>query len=360
MTAAKLKTELVDLKVLSGQGDSGRSDELMRHVATLFSLTSEHCTPEQIHTYDTVMERLADLVGVETRSFAAKKICALANAPYNIIRRFAFDTIRVAAPVLRQSPVLTDADLIEVSDAKGVEHMIEISMREELSGTVTDVLIRSEQESVLITIAANDNAEISSIGMSALKSAAQSNRDLANELANRNGPDKHKTQPAQQSQGSSNRHLSLESLWNQVEPKLGPDCYDLSAHGYLARYNFAPSLVKIDNLAKQGRLEKAILRQFASYDQFADVVAGLAKMTGFAHEIIAQIISGHKWDQSLSLFKILGFSDRMVGDLMNCGPWKLILSQNQCLAILGQYRQMSVEDARRRVLLWAENGLVLD
>ncbi len=360
MTAAQLKTELVDLKVLSGQGDRGRSDELMRHVATLFSLTSEHCTPEQIRTYDTVMERLADLVGVETRSFAAKKLCSLANAPYNIIRRFAFDTIRVAAPVLRKSPVLTDTDLIEVSDARGVEHMVEISMREELSGTVTDVLIRSENESVLIKIAANDNAEISSIGMSVLKSAAQRNRELARELANRNDSSKGQTAQHVRKTDAAPRHLNLETLWQQLEPKLGPECYDLSGHGYLARYNFAPSLVKIDNLARQGRLEKAILRQFASYDQFADVVAGLARMTGFPHEIIAQIVSGQKWDQSLSLFKILGFSDRMVQDLMSCGPWKLTLSQNQSNAILAQYRQMSVEDARSKVLLWTENGLVLD
>lgn len=358
-TAASLKTELIDLKVLNGQGDRTRSDELMRHVATLFSLTSEHCTDDQLETYDTVMQRLADLVGVETRSFAARKICALANAPHNLIRRFAFDAIRVAAPVLRSSPVLTDADLIEVSDEKGVDHMIAISMRESISGMVTDVLIQSEHETVLIKIAANDNAEISSIGMSVLNHVAQSSDALARELANRNNPVKDGEHP-QTSRSEQNRQFSLDNLWLQVEPLLGPEWYDLSDHGYLARYSFEPSLEKIDRLERQGRLDKALLRQFANYDQFADVVAGVARLIGFPHQVTARMMSGQQWAQSLSLFKILGFSDRMVQDLLCCGPWKLTLSRNQCSAIVRQYRHLTVEEARQTVLLWSRNGLVLD
>ena len=356
--AANLKTELIDLKILNGHGDRSRSDELMRHVATLFSLTSEHCTAEQIETYDTVLHRLADLVGVETRSFAARKLSSLANAPYNIIRRFAFDTIRVAAPVLQASPVLSDRDLIEVSDEKGEDHMVAISMRESLSGTVTDVLIRSEHETVLIKIAANDNAQISSIGMSVLKHVAESNDALARQLANRNMPKvANDAAPAHQ---DSSRNLNMGNLWEQIEPKLGPDWFDLSSHGYLARYCFTSSLEKADRLDRQGRLDKALLRQFAGYDQFADVVACIAKMSNFPHEVIAHIMSGQQWQQSLSLFKLLGFSDRIVQDLLNCGPWKLMLSANQTSAIVRQYTQMTVEDARQTVLLWPRNGLVLD
>ncbi|SNY91571.1 hypothetical protein SAMN04515647_1799 [Cohaesibacter sp. ES.047] len=360
MQAANPKTELVDWKVLSGQGDRGRSDELMRHVATLFSLTADHCTQEQIDTYDTVMQRLADLVGVETRSFAAKKICRLSNAPHEIIRRFAFDLISVADPVLRNSPVLTDIDLVEVSDEKGEEHMVSISMRKSLSVLVTDVLIRSKKGSVLIKLAANSDAEFSELGMSALKSAAANDQMLAHELVQRgqSGGDGRNHEAPKQivPQGS----VSLPELWQKIEPNVSQSMYDLSRHSYLGRYKFENSLWKAERFNKQGLLDKGILRQFACNDQFADLVCGIALVSGFPHEIVARMMSSVQWNQILSLFKLLGFSDRLVKDILECGPWLLCLSKNQCSAVIRQYVSLTVEEARSQALLWSRDGLLLD
>ena len=359
MQAAKLKTELVDWKVLNGQGDRGKSDELMRHVATLFSLTASHCTEEQVRTYDTVMQRLADLVGAETRSFAAQKICHLDNAPYEIIRRFAFDTILVADPVLRHSPVLTDEDLVAVGDAKGAEHMVSICMRKDLSHLVTDVLIQSEQGSVLIKLATNCEAEISPVGMSLLKAAAANDPTLSRELAHRNCTEDKVEEHATQGMDWSG-NLSLSQLWQEMESAIAEPLYDLSRHSYLARYRFDPSLEKAEKFHSKGLLDNGILRQFANNDQFADVVCGIALMSGFPHQIVARMMSCLNWDQVLCLFKLLDFSDRLVQDLLECGPWMLCLSRNQCVAVVKLYRQMTREEARSRALLWPQNGLLLD
>ena len=359
MYAANIKTELVDWKTLNGQSARGKSDELMRHVATLFSLTADHCTDEQIHTYDIVLQRLADLVGVETRSFAAQKIGHLENAPYSIIRRFAFDTIRVASPVLQKSPLLSDQDLIEISQEKGEQHMVAISTRDALSILVTDALIHSNIASVLLKLAANDNADLSEEGLLILREAAHTNHMLRESLEKRLSPDDD-VQGADQASAGDERNLNVSELWQMVEHKIAKRHFDLSDHPYLARYNFNPSLQKVSNLHRQGLLDKAILRQYANNDQFADVVCGLAQICGIPHQIMARLMSSSHWAQIFSLFKILGFSDRLVQDLLNCGPWKLCLSRNQCTAIVKQYREMGVEEARHKVLSWPQDGLILD
>ena len=359
MQAANPKTELVDWKVLNGQGDKGKSDELMRHVATLFSLTANQCTEEQIATYDLVMQRLADLVCTETRSFAAHKLARLDKAPYEIIRRFAFDVISVADPVLRLSPVLSDDDLIKVSGEKGEAHMVSICMRRELSHMVTDVLIRSSHGSVMIKLAANNEANISSSGMDTLINAAANDQMLTRELAQRQNM--HGQSEAQTAtSGERTGAFNLQGLWEKISPTISEPLYDLSQHSYLARYRFDPSLQKADRFDRQGMLDRSTLRQFANNDQFADLVCGIARMSGFPHQIVARIMASLHWDQALSFFKLLGFSDRLVKDLLECGPWMLCLSPNQCSAVVKQYRHMTVEEAKSRALLWPENGLLLD
>jgi hypothetical protein len=359
MQAANVKTELVDWKVLNGQSDNGKSDELMRHVASLFSLTASHCDEEQLATYDTVLQRLADLVGEETRSFAAQKICHLENAPHNIIRRFAFDAIKVADPVLRHSPVLTDKDLIEVSEVRSDDHLVSISMRKTLSSVVTDVLIRTGHGTVMIKLAANAGADLSEESMQALDEAAANDRFLANELASRIA-EKDQSRKSISFSAFPSRQVDLNRLWDEIEPKVEERFYNLSRHSYLARYRFDPSLTKIEKLFEQGFLGNGVLRQFACNDQFADLVCGIAKLSGFPHQIVARMMSSLEWDQILSLFRLLSFSDELVHDILECGPWMLCLSSGQCNAVQRRYRQISLEEAKINVNRWPTTGLRLD
>ncbi|WP_316860236.1 DUF2336 domain-containing protein [uncultured Cohaesibacter sp.] len=354
-----MKTELVDWKVLNGQGAHGKSDELMRHVASLFSLTATHCDDEQLETYDTVLMRLSDLVGEETRTFAAQKICQLENAPYNIIKRFAFDSIKVADPVLRHSPVLTDDDLIEVSEVKGTEHMISICMRKGLNSLVTDVLIRSGHGTVMIKLAANSDAQLSERGMSILKSAAANDHALAHEMDNRSSFNR-PAGNAEKKNLTDDVGMDLSRLWKRIEPQIEERYYDLSGHSYLEHYRFDPSLLKIEKLFEQGFLGNGVLRQFACNDQFADLVCGISKLSGFPHQIVARMMACLHWEQVLVLFRLRSFTDEFVRDILECGPWMLCLSSAQSQAILKRYQQITKEEAMAIAGSWPETGLLLE
>lgn len=356
---AALKTELVDMKLLDGEGGRGKSDELVRHVSSLFALTSEHCTDEQIYTYDVVLQRLADIVDVEGRAFASNKLCTLQNAPYSLMRRFAFDVIKVAGPVLRKSPVLSDQDLLDVSDERGADHMLAISCRKDLSAKVTDLLIHYAHGPVLMQLAANGRAQISQKGMTFLRQMAANDAQMAESLKQRQAQHdqlrlvKNPTSPLA-------KELNLSEIMRDLEARIPAEKLDLSRDPYLARYKFEASAVRAKELEKKSRLNETSLLRYAGHDQFADVICGIAQMSGISYKIIARMMSSLHWEQVLCLFKVMRFSDRLVSELLCCGPWKLRLSRNQCIAILKQYRQMSVEEAHAKVLLWSQNGIILD
>ncbi|MCT4656406.1 MAG: DUF2336 domain-containing protein [Cohaesibacter sp.] len=356
---AALKTELVDVKVLDGEGATGKSDELMRHVSSLLSLTSDHCTDDQIYTYDVVLQRLSDIVDVKSRAFASEKLCSLPRAPYALIRRFAFDVIRVAGPVLRKSPVLSEQDLIDVSDARGVDHMVAISFRRDLSCAITDLLIGYGHGPVLLQLAANGKAQISKEGMDALKALAANDTDLADRLEKRQEQIA-QLQLVKNADSPLAKELDLSAIGRDLEANIPADKLDPSTDPYLARYSFEPSMKKIASLQKLGRLNEVSLLCFAGHDQFADVTCGIAALSGLSVPLLARMMSSLHWEQVLILLKSMEMSDKLVSELLCCGPWKLRLSRNQCVEILRHYRQMSVEEARTKMLEWPKTGIILE
>ena len=82
--------------------------------------------------------------------------------------------IVVAGPVLRHSPVLDDAALVEIARLKGQGHLLAMSERPTLSAVITDVLVERGDRDVVRRAAGNAGAEFSPGSYSELiKRAAQ-------------------------------------------------------------------------------------------------------------------------------------------------------------------------------------------
>ncbi|WP_374368969.1 DUF2336 domain-containing protein [Dongia sp.] len=77
-----------------------------------------------------------------------------------IARRLAEDVLEVARPILAESLALADADLVGVIESRSIEHARVIATRRELSAEVSTALIRTDDETVVLRVAANENAAI--------------------------------------------------------------------------------------------------------------------------------------------------------------------------------------------------------
>lgn len=121
-----------------------------------------------------LMEEIAFSLERQVREELARKIAAEAGMPHGLIVRLANDEIPVARPVLEQSPVLTDDDLIDISHNRGQDHLFTITKRQELSIRLTTVLAERGNEDVVYSLLQNPTAKLSpdTIDMMASRSKA--------------------------------------------------------------------------------------------------------------------------------------------------------------------------------------------
>lgn len=82
-------------------------------------------------------------------------------APPALIAMLALDEIEIARPVIAQSPLLKDQDLLRVLIEATVEHQIEVARRPHISGRVADAIIDRAEPASLTALAGNRTADIS-------------------------------------------------------------------------------------------------------------------------------------------------------------------------------------------------------
>lgn len=99
---------------------------------------------------------------VRIRQILSEALQELADAPADVIRRLAWDVESiVATPVLKYSPVLDDADLIEIILAKPSPGAIAaVSERDGVSGEVSEAIVDSQDVEAIALLLANESAQI--------------------------------------------------------------------------------------------------------------------------------------------------------------------------------------------------------
>jgi hypothetical protein len=109
---------LEDLLDLVHGGGIDMRPTLLRVLTDLYLQRPTH-TPEDEGYYAELAVRLIDAVEVPERAALAARLAAVSSAPRAVLMRLARDVIEVAAPILRQSPCLTAADLDAVAACGG-------------------------------------------------------------------------------------------------------------------------------------------------------------------------------------------------------------------------------------------------
>jgi uncharacterized protein (DUF2336 family) len=168
-----------DLESAMVSGSVERRTDMMRRVTDLFINKSESLSEDQIRLFDDIIAHL--ISHIESRALAelSSRLAPMPKAPIGVIRRFARDDlIEISGPVLAQSELLTDDDLVEIAGTKTQVHLARIATRSRLSEAVTDVLVERGDLDVATQVAANQGAHFSNSGMSRLVLMADGNDRL--------------------------------------------------------------------------------------------------------------------------------------------------------------------------------------
>jgi uncharacterized protein (DUF2336 family) len=116
------------------------------------------------------------LVGRVERDIRARLSDRLAGAswaPRDLVLLLARDEADIARPVIAQSLVLEDQDLIRLLVEEDVEHQIEVARRPGLRGAVVSAILDQGSSDVLAALAGNATAELSPMAMERLVTFSQ-------------------------------------------------------------------------------------------------------------------------------------------------------------------------------------------
>ena len=167
-------------RLLSDDEDDDVRGELARKIARLMPDLSRE---EAVHVRDIAIEMLEKLArdqAPRVRAILAEEIKHLHCVPKSVIDRLARDIEQiVAAPILEYSPLLSDADLVEIIAGAEAECALRaIARRQPLSSEVSDVIVGSLDVPAVAALLANPHAAIRERTLEELVENAESIEEL--------------------------------------------------------------------------------------------------------------------------------------------------------------------------------------
>lgn len=149
------------LMSLARQKSSESRSELTNIIIDLFDNQSSVLSERQRAQMYGILQSIINDIEVSVRQSVAGRLALMDDVPRNLVSKLANDEISVAFPILSKSGLLRDAELIEVIKLRTEEHMLAITMRKTVSEPVSDAIVETGREPVIISLLKNANARIS-------------------------------------------------------------------------------------------------------------------------------------------------------------------------------------------------------
>ena len=108
-----------------------------------------------------ILRHLVRDMELALRKKLAQRMAGRTNMPHALVVELANDDIEIASPILVDSDVLADADLVEVIRHRTAQHQLAVSRRKSLSEAVSGALVETHNEDVIMSLLCNHGAKIS-------------------------------------------------------------------------------------------------------------------------------------------------------------------------------------------------------
>jgi uncharacterized protein (DUF2336 family) len=132
-----------------------------------------------------ILERLALDVERQVRQTLAEHLRGCPALPAFLARMLAEDVEQVAIPILRFSPVLSDADLIVIVAQGSVAKQLAVAEREQVSAEVADALVATGVRAVIGHLLGNPGAELTARALHEVLDRLGGDRDIQGLMVDR-------------------------------------------------------------------------------------------------------------------------------------------------------------------------------
>ncbi|WP_350333050.1 DUF2336 domain-containing protein [Coralliovum pocilloporae] len=340
------------LTALASDTSSEKRRELLSEISDLFLTDSELHSDREILLFRDVLTRMLDLVDVDAREQFSNVSANNACLPRELALKLANDEINVAEPILKQSPVLTDNDMISISRDKGDEHRVALAKRETLSEPVTDALLEHGGKPVWQEVSSNKGACFSENGMNRMAEEACHDDVLRDNLAE--------------------RHDLPKNVAEQLLPILPPDAKDRLARLFQLDHDKAEKLLddaqfkaQAESLAtRQDRLDARILirkiqngqislddavNDLADHDQIREIALVLSSVAELPESVANNVLLQVKDEPSIVLCRSVDLSDGSFHKVALLRARKLRLPESTAHRSLSEYKKIDLPSAQRAI-----------
>ena len=345
---------LAELDSSLESGSQDRSAETLRRLTDLFLGNAEQYRDQQVALFDDVFSRLVEKIEKRALAELSERIAPVEKAPAGLVRHLAQDdAIAVAAPVLTQSPVLTDDDLAAVAQTKSQDHLLAVSKRETLTTAVTDILIARGDTRVVHSVADNAGAALSDAGYSRLIDKTKADEVLA-ELV---GCRKDISPPGLHRLLARATKEACLRLLKRVQPEFKKDVHE-TLLGIFDRVDNDihrqrdTALHEIQALNHKGLLDAKTVLEFSKAQQLSEMAAGLALLGDTRFELVADILDCGQNHPLMVACKAAGFPWSITFAILKTRPHQHDIVEFQFDQLLFDYCRLTPAIARRVLLFW--------
>ena len=160
-TAPDMPLSADELYSLARNKTAKSCEELFTIISDLFFDRREVLNDHERSLMLEILRHLIHDVETSIRKQLADRLAKIGDAPHDLIVSLSNDNIEVAYPLLLQSEVLHDPDLIEVIRHRTIQHQLVVARRKELSENVTEALVKTDNRDVICCLLENHGAAIS-------------------------------------------------------------------------------------------------------------------------------------------------------------------------------------------------------
>jgi len=299
-----------ELEDVLQRGSAKKRTETLHRITDLFLQGANEYSDEHVALFDDVLGRLIEEIEAKARAELSRRLAPVENAPPEVVRQLAKDDdITIAGPVLLRSPRLREADLLDIANTKGQDHLLAISARRSIGEAVTDVLVRRGDREVVRSVAGNRGARLSDASFSALVKRAEQDGVLAEHVGQR--PDipphlfrelvmkatdvvRRRLLAGARPETQAEIRRVLEMISEELNAEMKPRDYQGAQRTVIAMH-------------QEGKLDERALVEFAKSSKFEETVATLSALCAVPIEAIDRLMSGERPDPALILCKALGF-----------------------------------------------------
>lgn len=346
-------------------GSAEKRLETIKRVTDLFLASAGSFDSEQINLFDVVLERLVKTI--EIRAIAdvsarialaemSSQLAPIAQSPPSVVRRLAKnDEIAVAGPVLAESARLSTADLVEIAETKGEQHLLAVSGRWWLNEVVTDAILARRYPTVSRRIVNNPGARVSAAGFAIVVAQAESDPELAVETGIRVDlpPELRHQLLSRATEDVRSRLLARAPphVFEEIRSAIATVAAGVNREMSKTR-DFAAAKRFVTLLNANGELNEATLFGFAKQRKYEETVAALAALSQSTVEVIRPLMQSLRDDGVLIPCKVAGLSWETVSAILESRFATGSMGPHELEKIRGQFARITSDNARRLLRFW--------